>query len=73
MNEALIEQATTAFRARDVFGRIQAASAWHDLTAAEREVAFARTIHDRAIEAALDPEGLSSTGRAVLARILAGG
>lgn len=69
MNDALIELAASAFRTRDVFGQVQSAPAWHDLTVAEREVAYARSVVDRQLEAALDPEGRSTTVRAVLARI----
>jgi hypothetical protein len=68
----LIEQVIGAFRARDVDGRIQASPAWHDLAADEREAAFEATVQQRQLEAALDPEGLSSTARAVLARITGG-
>jgi hypothetical protein len=43
--------------------------AWHDLDAEGRVEAHDRAATSRALEAALDPQGLSSTARAVLARI----
>jgi hypothetical protein len=43
--------------------------AWQDLDQAGRLEAFEATRAARALEAALDPEGLSTTARAVLARI----
>lgn len=42
---------------------------WHDLSEAARERAFARGRALRALESALDPEGLSASARAILARI----
>lgn len=71
--EALVEQAAGAWRPRDPFGRVLAHPAWHDLDAAGRIEAWRRAVADRRIEAALDPGGLSSTARAVLARIRAAG
>lgn len=65
----LMEQVVGAFRERDADGRIQSSPAWHDLADDEREAAFEATIVQRRVEAALDAEGLSSTARAVLARI----
>jgi hypothetical protein len=67
----LIEEAAGAFRDRDAHGRVLSAPAWHDLDEAGREEAFAVAARMRAMEAALDPQGLSTTARAVLARILA--
>lgn len=68
--DTLIEQAAGAFRDRDPHGRVMAAPAWHDLDDAGRVEAFEAAARLRAMEAALDPEGLSTTARAVLARIL---
>lgn len=70
--EALIEQVVGAFRERDADGNIKFSPAWHDLDDAERQQAFEETQRQRRLEAALDPEGLSSTARAILARIGAG-
>jgi hypothetical protein len=67
--DALISAATTAHRARDAEGRPVASSAWMDLDADGRLEAFDATARQRAIEAASDGEGLSSTARAVLASI----
>jgi hypothetical protein len=71
--ETLVEQAAAAFRARDPHGRVQAHPAWHDLDEAGRVEAFETAERLRRMEAALDPEGLSTTARAVLARIRAAG
>jgi len=68
---ALIEAAAGAYRARDPLGAIRSHPAWHDLDEAGREEAFERARSLRALEAALDPDGLSATARAVLARIRA--
>jgi len=67
--ELLIEQAATAWRPRDPDGRIRAHPAWCDLDAPARERLFEETREARALERALDPQGLSTTARAVLARI----
>jgi hypothetical protein len=67
--EALVEAVTSAHRPRDPAGAIQFHPCWWDLDAGGRRAAFLATASHRALEAALDPEGLSATGRAVLARI----
>jgi len=67
--EILIEAAAGAYRARAPDGRVQSHPAWHDLDADGRREAFAAARQLRAIEAASDPQGLSATGRSVLARI----
>lgn len=69
-DDELVEYATTAHRDRDPkTGRIRAHPAWHDLDPPGRQALFAETAVSRQIEAAVDPEGLSTTVRAVLARI----
>jgi hypothetical protein len=69
-DDLLIAYATTAHRTVDPrTGRIRPHPAWHDLDAEGREALFAETELSRALEAALDPEGLSTTARAVLAKI----
>ena len=68
----LIEAAASAFRARGPDGRVRAHPAWHDLDEEGRRQAFAVARQTRAMEAALDPEGLSQTARAVLDRIARG-
>jgi hypothetical protein len=71
--ETLVEQAAGAFRARGPHGDVLASPAFHDLDEEGRVEAFEVAVRSRALEAALDREGLSTTARAVLARILAAG
>ena len=66
--EALIEQASTAWRPRGD-DAVRPHPAWADLDAAGRLEVYEVTRVMRRVEAALDPEGLSTTARAVLARI----
>lgn len=67
-NELLIEQVASAFRpaSRD---ELRYHPRWHDLDATDRLRAFDRARALREIEAALDPQGQSTTVHAVLARI----
>jgi hypothetical protein len=67
--EVPVEAAVTAWRPRDRSGAVQPHPAWADLDAAGRREAYEATLLARALEAALDFEGLTTTGRAVLARI----
>jgi hypothetical protein len=67
--EILIEAATTAWRPRSPSGEIRPHPAWGDLDAAGRIEVYEATRQLRRLEAALDDQGLSATGRAVLARI----
>jgi hypothetical protein len=67
--EALIEAATSAWRPHAPGGGVRSHPTWHDLDAAGRLEAFDATLQLRAVEAALDPGGLSTTARAVLARL----
>lgn len=67
---ALVEAAAGAFRPRRPDGAIGPHPAWADLDEAGRREAHALATLSRRLEAALDPQGLSTTGRAVLARIL---
>ena len=67
--EELIEAAAGSFRERDPHGGVTSHPAWHDLDPAGRGEAFDVAIQMRTLEAALDPAGLSTTARAVLARI----
>ncbi len=69
--ERLIEQAASAWRPRGRDGAIRPLPEWHDLDEAGRRAAFETASAARALEAALDARGLSSTARAVLARIAA--
>ena len=69
--ESLIEEAATAYRARDPrSGAVLDHPAWRDLDGDGRQKSFEVAVGLRDLEAALDPDGLSTTGRAVLARIL---
>jgi hypothetical protein len=68
-DEALIEQLLSAHRERSSSGEVRFAPAFHDLSANAREQAFALTCAQRSLEAAGDPEELSTTARAVLARL----
>ena len=67
-DDELIEEVAGAYRppARDV---LRYHPSWHDLDAAGRARAYELARALRQVEAALDPEGLSTTARAVLARI----
>lgn len=71
-HDLLIEQVTSAWRPRNRDGRIEGHPAWHDLSEDERVAAYRATAVMRRIEAALDRRGLSSTGRAVISRIVTG-
>ena len=66
--DLLIEQVAGAYRpvSRD---ELRYHPAWHDLGPDARERAFERARALRALEAGLDPDGLSTTARAVLERI----
>jgi len=70
--ERLREEATTAFRGTDPGGALLPHPAWCDLPAEDRVTVYEDTLRVRALEAALDPAGLSTTARAVLARIQRG-
>ncbi len=70
-DEALIEAVAGAYRERGPLGEVRSHPAWHDLDAQGRDEAWEVAARSRAMEAALDPEGLSTTARAVLARIRA--
>ena len=67
--EELVEAVAAAWRPLNPAGRIESHPAWSDLDDAGRLQAFEIAIFERALERALDPRGLSSTGRAVLRRI----
>ncbi len=67
--ESLVAAVTSAHRERGPHGEIRSHRAFHDLDEADRVTACDETLRVRAVEAASDPAGLSSTARAVLARI----
>jgi hypothetical protein len=66
--ELLIEQVAGAWRPRGD-DEVRYHKAWHDLDAAGRTRAYELARALRPLEAALDGDGLSTTARAVLARI----
>lgn len=69
MNEELLEAVVSADRQRDGRGRIQTSPGWHDLEPDERQAAYEATVQQRALEAALDPQGHTATVKALLARL----
>jgi hypothetical protein len=71
-DEALVEEVVSAYRERTVFGEIRPSPAFYDLDDEGRLRAFEEASRARAMEAALDSEGLSTTARAVLSRIKRG-
>jgi hypothetical protein len=71
--ECLIEQLASAHRERSARGEVRFAPAFYDLSEDARDRAFHAAATGRLIEAALDPDGLSTTAHAVLARISGGG
>jgi hypothetical protein len=64
-----LERAASAYREQRPDGSIADSPDWHDLDATDRLSLPARTTALRTLEAALDPAGLSTTARAILARI----
>jgi hypothetical protein len=66
--DLLVEQVASAYRPVST-DELQYHKAWRDLSAAARVRAFELARAQRPLEAALDGEGLSTTARAVLARI----
>jgi hypothetical protein len=64
--EILIEAVVTAHRERDPRGGLKASPAFHDLDDEGRLRAFEQAIEQRAIEAAHDAAGRSTTVRSVL-------
>jgi hypothetical protein len=68
-DEERIEEVSSAWRPEAIGGGVRPHPAWADLDADGRRAAFSATVAQRALEAALDPEGLSTTARRVLDRI----
>lgn len=68
-DETLVEATLSAHRDRDLEGNVRFHPAFHDLDDEGRRRAFDAALRARAIEASIDPEGLSPTVRAILARI----
>jgi len=71
--EAQLEQLTSAHRERRTTGEILFSPVFYDLEPEARTTAFERTRALRALESALDPDGLSTTAHAVLSRIAGSG
>jgi hypothetical protein len=67
--ETLIASVTSAHRERSAQGEVRSHRTWHDLDEAARLEAFDETLRVRAIEAAASADGLTSTARAILARL----
>jgi hypothetical protein len=67
--ELLLEQVTSAHRRRRPDGSVTSHPAWHDLNEAGRREAFEQTLLQRKLEQAMDAEGLSTTAKALLARL----
>ncbi|MGD8377582.1 MAG: hypothetical protein PVF68_15725 [Acidobacteriota bacterium] len=67
--DVLLEAAAAAWRELSPDGRLRAAPAWWDLAPDDRDRLHRRQIEARLLEAALDPDGHSSTVKAVLARL----
>ncbi len=70
--ELLIEQVLSPHREEDPLGALRSHPAWFDLSEEDRRFAYEEAARARAMEAALDPQGLSTTGKALLARIRRG-
>jgi hypothetical protein len=66
--DALIESVLSAWRPRTPDGQIHPHPAWADLSEADRRAAFDAALRARSLESLLDPDGLSTTVRAVLGR-----
>lgn len=67
--EIALEAATTVHRERDEHGRLVPPPAWFDLPVDALERLHRRQVFAREVERAMDPQGLSGTVRAVLARL----
>ena len=67
--DELIAAVTTAHRERGPHGEIHGHRAFYDLDDQGRAAAFEQTLRLRTLEAAADPGSLSTTARAVLARL----
>lgn len=67
--EELLEQVVSAHRSRRADGSIVSHPAWHDLNDDGRREAFEQALLQRKLEAAMSRDGLSTTARALLARI----
>jgi hypothetical protein len=71
-DDPIVESVAAAWRPRDPRGDVRFHPGWYDLDEGARQRAFDAASESRVLEAALDPEGLSTTARAVLARVRGG-
>lgn len=67
-DDALVEAVASAYRPTGQQA-VRAHPNWYDLDEAGRRLAFERALALRKLEAALDPDGLSTTARAVLRKV----
>ncbi len=68
-NDILLEQAASAYRERDLSGRILPSPAWWDLSPGGRDILFQNQLQSRLLESVIDPQGCSSTVHAVMSRL----
>jgi hypothetical protein len=66
----LIEASLTAHRQRDADGRLLPPPEWWDLAPDALDELYRRQLQSRELERLIDPRGLSSTIRAVRARLV---
>jgi hypothetical protein len=67
--DGLVEASVTAYRERDLEGRLTPPSEWWDLAPEALDELFQRQLLTHEIERVMDPRGQSATVKAVLARI----
>jgi hypothetical protein len=67
--DRMIEAVVGAYRYQGADGQVRPAPEWRDLTPEDRVEAARQAEAQRRIEAELDPDRLSTTAHAVLARI----
>jgi hypothetical protein len=67
--DRLFEEVISAYRRRDPRGGVSPSPAFYDLAERDRESAFDEALRLRAIEAAIDAGGQSTTVKAALAII----
>lgn len=68
-NDILLEQAASAYRERDLSGRILPSPAWWDLSPESRDILCQNQLQSRLLESIIDPQGYSSTVHAVMNRL----
>ncbi len=68
-NDILLEQAASAYRERDLSGRILPSPAWWDRSPEGRDILCRTQLQSRVLESVIDPQGYSSTVHAVMSRL----